>query len=262
MKFFCFLFIFLFGNAFAAEYQIKRGDTLSDILYNNVEGRIYGKNHNLAKLIAANPQIKDPNNIEVGEIIYFPDSFRLLSSIDPNTVLYTPLAKYKKPDDSKNELLSGVQEASNDETKEIEKILNQSLVIGLRMNYESLSAVETTSNEKEISTSDMAYGVFLRWIHKWSEKFKFFIDASFSKYKFNVSSNKTLGESELSKIYAEVGMRCSYNPRHSFEIGLGMGESFLLNSNNSTELKIDKVMIPAISFSVTIFSSLLILVTD
>ncbi len=112
---------------------------MSDILYNNIEGRIYRKNHNLAKFIAANPQIKDPNNTEVGEIIYFPDSFRLLSSIDPNTVLYNSIAEYRKPDESRNEIISGEQQASKNETKEVEKILNQSLVIGVRMNYESLN---------------------------------------------------------------------------------------------------------------------------
>ena len=65
---------------FADVYVVRPGDTASDILFKNVEGRIYGRNGNLLKLLEHNPHIGDPNNIVPGETLRFPKEFNLLTN--------------------------------------------------------------------------------------------------------------------------------------------------------------------------------------
>ncbi len=48
----------------ATEYKIKKGDTLYAIARRN--------KISLEVLLAANPQIKDPNKLKIGQVIYIP----------------------------------------------------------------------------------------------------------------------------------------------------------------------------------------------
>ena len=48
----------------ASEYKIKRGDTLYAIAKRNAIS--------LDVLLAANPQIKDPDKLKIGQVIYIP----------------------------------------------------------------------------------------------------------------------------------------------------------------------------------------------
>jgi LysM repeat protein len=48
----------------ATEYRIKKGDTLYAIAKRN--------KISLAVLLAANPQIKDPNKLKIGQLVYIP----------------------------------------------------------------------------------------------------------------------------------------------------------------------------------------------
>lgn len=213
--------LFASSIAFGATYIVKEGETLSDILYQNYEGLIYGRHGNLAKLIQANSQIKDPNQISQNQVITIPDDFR-------------PILKSQKEKSSQTKAISNT---------------NSYLTLGARSNFESLAATEKLSNEKEISSSELGYGVYLRWTHFWSDRFRFFLDSSMSKVRFKVSENKTLARDEFIKSYVGVGLSYIIGKGNLVEFGTGLGESFVLNSKTSTELKIDKIVIPSLSFS-------------
>lgn len=55
------------------QYRTIRGDTLSDIVWALVPGRLYGKNGNLKKVSKLNPWIKKPEHLEKGSIVILPD---------------------------------------------------------------------------------------------------------------------------------------------------------------------------------------------
>jgi LysM repeat protein len=56
-------------SATAWAYVVKEGDTLSTIAYKNISKKVYGDSGSLKKIIALNPQIKNPNFITPGEEI-------------------------------------------------------------------------------------------------------------------------------------------------------------------------------------------------
>ena len=231
----------------ARTYVVKDGDTLSDILYKKVPGRIYGPGNSLEKARLLNPNLISVHRVTPGEVLTLPEGigkytqFEIARGLAEND----NYVESKQVKNEKREKLASKLPMQ----KVLEKDLHQSFFFGLRLNNESLAATEKQSGEKEISTSDLAYGAFFRWSHKWNGKFDFFFDASISKLKFDVSDGKTLEEDSMTKAYGGVGIRYKLTPSHSFEIGTGLGESFLLNSKTATELKISKVVIPSISVS-------------
>ena len=218
---------------FADVYVVRPGDTASDILFKNVEGRIYGRGNNLSKLLMYNPHIVDPDNIAVGETLRFPKEFTLLSkSVKP---------EQQSPTKAKEKTNTEARPSAN----------HQSLFFGLEFGSMSLSATESATGENEVATSDLAYGATVRWVHNWSEKLNFFLNGSISKYKFQVSEGKDLEEESVSKAYAGVGINHKYNNKHNFEFEAGLSESLILTSNSSTELEIEKVVIPKLTTSGT-----------
>ena len=231
----------------AMTYVVKDSDTLSDILYRKVPGRIYGSGNNLEKAKLLNPNLISIHRVTPGEVLTLPEGigkytqFEIASGIaEEDNYVESKQVKNEKREKSASKLPT---------QKVKEKDLHQSFFFGLRFNNESLTATEKQSGEREISTSDLAYGAFFRWSHKWSDKLYFFFDASISKFEFDVSNGKTLEEDGLTKAYGGVGIRYKITPTHYFELGTGLGESFLLNSKTATELEIDKVVIPSISVS-------------
>ncbi len=231
----------------AMTYVVKDGDTLSDILYKKVPGNIYGSNNNLDKAKLLNPNLISIHRVTPGEVLTLPQGigkytqFEIASGIAQED-------NYVESKQVKNEKREKIA-SKLPMQKVLEKDLHQSIFFGLRLNNESLAATEKQSGEKEISTSDLSYGAFFRWSHKWSDTLNLFFDASISKFNFDVSNGKTLKEDGLTKAYGGVGIRYNLTPSHSFELGTGLGESFLLNSKTATELEIDKVVIPSISVS-------------
>lgn len=56
-------------SAFGLSYTIKKGDNLSQIAYRFIPGRVYGQRGSVRKLMTINPEVKNPNNIFIGQII-------------------------------------------------------------------------------------------------------------------------------------------------------------------------------------------------
>jgi|GEM_PF-7066571 len=56
-------------SAFADLYRIRRKETLSQIVHRFLPGRVYGKKGNLKKILALNPQIRDPDRIFPGQTV-------------------------------------------------------------------------------------------------------------------------------------------------------------------------------------------------
>lgn len=216
---------------FADVYVVRPGDTASDILFKNVEGRIYGRNGNLLKLLEHNPHIGDPNNIVPGETLRFPKEFNLLTN--KGKPEHQPPFKVEKQANKVAE----------------EQVNYQSLLIGLSLSSRSLSATESATGENEIAASDLAYGASIKWVHKWSDRFNFFLNGSISKYNFSVSEGKSLKEESLTKTYGGVGISYKYSNKHNFEVEAGLNETLLLTSNSNTELEIEKVVIPKLTVS-------------
>lgn len=68
--------------AHAESFTVRKGDTLSEIARTFMGKPIYGKRGSLRKIIALNPQIKNPNFIRPGQIVYI-DQQTEVAEVEP-----------------------------------------------------------------------------------------------------------------------------------------------------------------------------------
>ncbi len=219
----------IYGNT----YIVKSGDTLSDILYENVSGRVYGKSGNLAKFLNQNPHIQNPNFLPVGTEINL-DTFSLIQTVAITKQEEAPQLTVLK------------EETSREKTH---KESRQSLSAHLNFNYESINAVDKSSNVNGITNSDLGVGLSLAWRHKLSPKLSFLFDTTFNKYKFKVASNKSLVEASQTNLYVGTGITYSQNDKHEYSLRGGLSETFFLSTKNNSTFEIDKVVLPSFDVS-------------
>ena len=65
------ILIFCYDAIAMNYYKVKNGDTFSEIVerYTFPPPSLYGENGRIVRILDFNPNIKNPNNIKVGEII-------------------------------------------------------------------------------------------------------------------------------------------------------------------------------------------------
>ena len=69
--------LFLCFSAQATSYyQVRRGDSLSAIAMRSFEGKIYGPNGSLEKILKLNPSIKNPNLIYPNQVIQIKEALQ------------------------------------------------------------------------------------------------------------------------------------------------------------------------------------------
>src|SRR5689334_17663417 len=71
------------ASAYAFTYVVKEGDSLSTIAARTLQGRIYGKEGGIQKLVALNPEIENPNFILPGQEIRLAPEDAALASESP-----------------------------------------------------------------------------------------------------------------------------------------------------------------------------------
>lgn len=228
------------GNAMT--YVVRKGDTLGEVLYRKVPGRIYGSGNNLEKTKRLNPKLKSIHKLTPGFVLKLPKGQGKYTQLE--------LSNQSKKNEVGNSQ-DAIAESLNMQqgTKSDEALLHQSFIFGFKFSSESLKAVESLSSASEIANSDIGYGLFLRWNHKWNEKIHFFLESSLMKHSFNVASNKTLVDDSLLKMDVVSGLQWNYRRNHIFEASLGLVENLILNSESSTVLDIDKIVTPSLKVS-------------
>lgn len=210
----------LCSGVLAGSYTVKNGDTLSEILHKNVEGRIYGEYGHLQKLLSENPGIRNPNYILIGQKVEYTHFSRAVSA-----------------------------EISIEDGPKKKKPRKQAIEVSLMFGSESLNATDISSNANEKAVSNLTYGINLKWTQKWSERYSLFAKAAYNKLDFDVASNKSLKEKSVSKGSVSLGGSYSFSESHQIMISLGLEEMFILSALNIQDLEIKKALIPKIELS-------------
>jgi hypothetical protein len=219
--------IFTWGVWAMSYYKVQAGDTLSDISYRFLGEKVYGPKGGLAKLLLNNPHIKNPDLIYLGQKV-------LIKKQGMRTELKTRAEKIIIPDQKKQQ-----EEKSN----------QQGMYLSLFSGFASLSSVDVTSGVAVNAVSDMGYGATVVWSHHWSETLKYFAVGSVKSFKFKMGEGRSLLDASGTQSYFGTGITYKLG-KHSYSLGLGLGESFILNSvSGGTEFSIKKASIPSVSLS-------------
>ncbi len=213
----------------AAEYLVRKGDTLSEIAARQLGGPIYGEKGAIHRILALNPSITDPNRVSIGQ--------KLALEAEPAPVLATTEA----PPASR---------APAAEAPPVVEVRDPNVygIITVSPNFEStaISATDNTSAATAKLLSKSNAGVSLSYAQRWSQSFEteFFFGLKWLKMAAP-QSGSLLNDSPTLSSY---GVRACVSPNQAFHYGAGVTfeQAPFLKGVSVTEVTLDALTVPTL----------------
>lgn len=248
------LFIFSALAGFSAQsasaytYIAKKGDTLSDVLYENDYKPIYGRGGALEQTLKINPNIKYENGNKIfpgtkivlsGNIV--PGNFALQTA-GTNSVL--KLTKTESVVEKNEPVIIPEAAPVADHVREVSDIFDQVFFWQLSpsVSWKELTAKDSNTNQNSNATalSDMSYGATVVYGMRFNPDMdiysKLFLEA------VNFSSDNSINIVKKNVVTSSLGVGFFYKKK--LQVEAGMGDELFLTSPNATSVEIKKVSMP------------------
>lgn len=234
----------------ADTYIAKKGDTLSDVLYENDYRPIYGAGGALEQTLKINPNII----YEKGNKIFPGTKIILTGKIVPGNYA-TMTGKTKSAPvvetfvENHDPVVVPESKAEATGAREVSDIFNQIFFWKLSpsVSWKELAAKDSNSNQNSNATvlSDMSYGASVVYGMLFSEDLdiysRLFVES------VNFSSDNSINIVKKNVVTSDLGVGVFYKKK--LQVELGMGQELFLTSPNATSIEIKKVSIPQIKSS-------------
>ncbi len=247
-------------------YTVKKGDTVSQILYNKgIKGRknLYGKNGGVEKTISLNEEKLRPNK---GNLIY--PSMKIYlpingTEIEKKKFLENPMAFVEKEMTPKNlpqHILRKPSSVPEDKTpvvqplithpqvmyREEEKVSHSKLNFFLINQFMRVDTVDTSTNTTASLLSDSGMGAKVVWDQMWEESIHTYLSTNFLKVTIAESSTatKTLTNRPQTLQSYNVGFKKFRSDRFTWVGEFEYSESIVSRSVDSSTLRVEKFRSP------------------
>ncbi len=224
------------GAAWA--YVVKSGDTLSTIAAKQISKKVYGKSGSLKKIIALNPQIKNPDFIKLGDQVIVSNDQSILAKAETKffpQVLRSPA--------------EAVPALSEPETSSIKEATPQGYYLfSIEPEFIStkLQGTDSSTGASANLVSKSNYGLRTSYSQVWNSKFqtKFFFGLTKLSIK-EPSSGGTLSNADQT-MYS-YGATLQFKLSENFIIGSGLGvtQRPYLRAISSTLVALDATSVPS-----------------
>jgi LysM repeat protein len=218
-------------SATALSYVVKTGETLSQIAQKQSSQKIYGNNGSLNKIIALNPQIKNPNFIKIAQKISIGEfieekSAQAESQSPDRTIATEPDAAVDST--AKKELEKEPVEKRCETTTPFIFKRRSLVAVSPYFSFLGLESKDNATHSKSTVASKYSTGFTTSYIQNWSERFQSAVHLKIGKINFEkpTNSNRALNASDT--IMTGIGLETNHN--------LNENLSFKLNANYSKEL--------------------------
>lgn len=232
------LFVLLYPTLSSSDYLVKPKDTLTSIARKNIRGPVYSKKRgSLRRLIALNPQIKNPDLINPGMKIHLPEPEEVLTAREPETIPEREMAAY----------------ASKSETNilgaEIDKnfVPHSKVEVELRPFYSRILSTDSYTQGTGSIVSDLNYGLSADWKQFWSEHLETNIGFEVNRYAYQPPSLKSLTSSEGTSTGFHVGLDWEFASNLDLVAELGYSQQLFVRANSTSSYILDRVAIPQAS---------------
>ena len=233
-------------SASAFTYIAKKGDTLSDVLYQNDFKPIYGANGALEKTLKINPDIKYENGNKI-----FPGTKIVLSGkvVSGNYALQTGKRNYvlkTTQEETVVEAVPPVEIPFENTTREVSDIFNQTFFWQLSpsVSWKDLEAKDSNANQNANATilSDMSYGASVLYGMRFNQDLDVYTHLFLESVKFSSANSVNIVKKNIVTTDLSVGV--FYKKKMHVEVGVG--DELFLTSPNSTSVEIKKVSLPQV----------------
>lgn len=244
--------------AFAASYVVKQGDTLSTIAHRNFEGRVYGKNGSLNKLISLNPNLTNPDQIYPGQMLNLSKDELILGHADASKVKIEDSMKQKS--DPQNGALSPDEKsrtfAQFQDNRQTASEANadeySSFQITAGLGQSRLDSTDSSTNAKSVLGSTFSPQIEAKWTQHWASGLRTFLGAGVKKESFQTtSSTHTLSGENPVLTNFELGAAVWSTPSFNLDLSLGLESFSFFRATSSTQLTFDRVSTPVVGAEVS-----------
>lgn len=210
-------------------YIVKKGDTLSHIAYQNLEGRVYGRKGNLRYLAKRNPQISQIHAIAPGTRINL--GVRPLLAAGALNVPSVPFAP-TAPIERKPSQETAVAEDS---------VLGSELKLLFGQDFFRIDARDKATGGSATVVSKASPKVSAAWWLHWDKDLSFEIAMNYRQDQLtqDTTTTKRLDKTKFGRFSYRVGAMKHWNDSQHTEIFLGQSERGFLRALSATVIKMD-----------------------
>ncbi len=257
----------VFGGATFAEaprfrYLTIRGDTLSDIVWATVPGRLYGPGGNLERVLKLNPHLENPDHIVPGEVVLLPDGSKFLvetlSETNPknNTHRDRQIASVEQSSSPQtvpvvNPTPIGAKSAEPEpplpsQKSEFSRGARLELSPFYRMN--AITLTDPTTGAKSTVGSKLYTGVNIDYIQAWTKKIQSYVHLNLGFISFEPPSDSTKTIQHSDRLLSGLGVGARYRLVDSLEFDLlaTYQKELFGRSLSTTSVAMDAVSVPSL----------------
>lgn len=230
-------------NAFSAElnYVVKKGDSLSSILYEQSSLPIYGKNGSLKETLLLNPEIRKRH----GHRIFPGESIRIVSRKNSPLALESAVDALKETHE-----LSYPPASSNNSRNTSSVDEEQYAFLRLSPQISWLKATSSSSNQYQVSevsvlskASPGLLGVFGINV---SDETRAYLFSYLSKVGFYSDSRYVQSKKSILRQAYGAGGEYNLDPLNRFSLRVGYFDEFYLTMNNTTTIDVEVAQVPEV----------------
>ena len=216
------------ASAWAVTYVVRKGDTLSKVIQENIPGRIYGKNGNLSKILVQNPDVKNLDLIFPGQTI----------SLDGHTLVFSDGSE-RTPANETSQASAPVD--SKGASREFSRIQLHAAFYQSR-----LIAIDSANGSRSVLGSAFSPEISSRWEQHWESGFTSFLGAHVRLENFKTTSNvHRLTDTTPTLFGFEAGAKIfSYGSSGVLSGSLALDQESFIRAKSVAELTVDAVSVP------------------
>jgi len=211
--------VFFSGSVWGGSlYLVRKGDTLSGIAKRYFGSPIYGRSGSLSVLLFANPNIKNPDRIFIGDKITIAKK-----EIQTENLPSIPTSEVPSP------------------------IFHNEFELRADLFFSGMSLRDFSSGASAIFFSSLNVGLTGFWQQRWSPKWKSFFSVGIERQSYSGPSNRTFQNSEQFYYQLGVGLSHEWPSGHSLSIEGGVAEVPFVTVPSLTTVSISRVPVGRLS---------------
>lgn len=225
-------------QAILEPYKVKKGDTLSQIIFRYFDNRvyrIYGKGMSLEKVLLLNPTISSSNFLRPGQKINLNLKVpqREIAQDDTIEIEKSPL------DDKKGK-------ATNN--KEFHRYGRFDIIP--RFSYSRIDAVEKVDSSTGKVISKLNYNIDFSYKHIWSKNFLTSLDIGLAQQEYESADNKGVNNPHKTKTSLGLGLQYKVLPILTFSLAGKTAEKPFIKAIDSNTMTIQNIRRPEYSAAI------------
>ena len=233
-------YFFFIKSIFAYTYTVRPKDTLSDILYNRLSGRLYGKKGHLNWLKKNVTEFQNPDQIEIGQTI---DLDKLIDLLKKRKTLNSVQKLVINPLEA-SEILSKTKPHQVNKAQTKKKILKTSYSFSIALKAQSFKSTDTENDSNEVILSDLGPEIGLKLSQMIDKNANFYGRIFLNQLTYKASESFILKEDSQTQVNAQLGYEI-HKTSFSYRLIFDLKEQLFIRFNSEDELFFSKSIIPS-----------------